>query len=253
MFIKPNKTVLRRGLLVLGGALLLWILLIIRLFYLQVLSYDDYHKLVIDNITSETTITAPRGIIYDCNMTPIAINVQVERVFISPCDIQSEEEKVLVSQGLSEILDVDYDTIYEKAGRYYRMDETIKNNVEEEKADEVRPFINEHKLTCIHLAETSKRYYPFGTLASQVIGFVGAEGKGAYGIELEYDTYLQGVSGKIITAVNARGGSMPTKYESYIDAESGYNIVTIKFRARWIPISKKPFMKTRWPTVSAVS
>ena len=226
MFIKPNKTVLRRGLLVLGGALLLWILLIIRLFYLQVLSYDDYHKLVIDNITSETTITAPRGLIYDCNMTPIAINVQVERVFISPCDIQSEEEKVLVSQGLSEILDVDYDTIYEKAGRYYRMDETIKNNVEEEKADEVRAFINEHKLTCIHLAETSKRYYPFGTLASQVIGFVGAEGKGAYGIELEYDTYLQGVSGKIITAVNARGGSMPTKYESYIDAESGYNIVS---------------------------
>lgn len=244
MLIKPSRTVLRRGILFLGICLLLWLILMIRLFVLQVVKYDSYHKLVVENITSSTTLTASRGIIYDCNMTELACDVPVERIFISPCDIANEEQKLVVAKGLSELLEVDYEMVLEKAGKENRQDETIKKNVEKEEADKVRAFVNDYNasikeqnqtranddqlpsLTCVHFAETSKRYYPFGSLAAQTVGFTGADGQGMFGLELSYNSYLQGVSGKIITAVNAKGGSMPTKYESYIDAENGYNIVT---------------------------
>ena len=239
MLIKPSKTVIRRGILFLAASLVLWLVLMIRLFVLQVVKYDSYHKLVVDNITSSTTISASRGIIYDCNMTELAYDVPVERVFISPCDIANEEQKLAVCENLSQLLEVDYDTILEKANKKERQDETVKTMVEKEDADRVRAFVTEYNalvkkqnesrakddqlpiLSCIHFAETSKRYYPFGSLGAQTIGFTGSDGQGLFGLELAYNSYLQGVSGKIITAVNAKGGSMPTKYESYIDAENG--------------------------------
>ncbi len=239
MFIKPDKTILKRGTIVLFGAILLWCGLLFRLFWLQVVQYDKYHQLVIENITSKSNITAPRGIIYDCNMTELAINTTVKRVFISPNTIKNEQQKVEVARFLSELLEVDYDKIIEKADKDWRADETIKNYVDMETADKILQYIDEQNalakaddkddiepIDCIHLQDQTKRYYPFGTLASHVIGFTGMEGKGLYGLEMQYNDYLTGVSGKIITSVNARGGSIPTKYESYTEAESGYNIVT---------------------------
>ncbi|MBP3919121.1 MAG: PASTA domain-containing protein [Clostridia bacterium] len=226
MFIKPDKTILKRGMFVLIGAVLLWGVLIFRLFWLQVVKYDYYHKLVIDNITASYEIPAARGIIYDCNMTELAINTTVKRVFIAPNEIKSSEEKELVARYLSEILEVDYDKIIEKANKTWRADETIKNYVSLEIADQITAFLTENKITSVHLQDQTLRYYPFDTLASQVIGFTGSEGSGLYGLELQYNEYLTGVSGKIITSVNARGGSIPTKYESYTESESGYNLVT---------------------------
>ncbi len=226
MFIKPDKHILQRGKLVLGGAILLWAVLIFRLFWLQVIKYDEYHRLVIANITASSEISAPRGIIYDRNMTELAINTTLQRVFIAPCDIRDEEEKLLIARFLSDVLEVDYDTIIAKANKSLRQDETIKNYVEKDAADKIRAFIDENNLTCVHLQDQTKRYYPFGSLASHVIGFTGTEGSGLYGLELQYNDYLTGVAGKIITSTNARGGSIPTKYESYTESESGYNVVT---------------------------
>lgn len=226
MYIKPDKTILKRGLYVLGGAMLLWGLLVFRLFWLQIVKYDEYHGYVIDNITASSEISAPRGIIYDCNMTELAINTTVQRVFIAPNEIENEEDKVLVARYLSELLEVDYETIMTKAAKTWRADETIKNYVEKEIADQIRAFIDENDISFVHLQDQTKRYYPFGSLASHVIGFTGSEGNGLYGLELQYNDYLTGVSGKIITSVNARGGSIPAKYESYIESESGYNVVT---------------------------
>ena len=93
MFIKPDPTIMKRGMFVLGGAVLLWSLLIVRLFWLQIVSYDEYHRVVIDNITSQSNISAPRGVIYDCNMTELAINTTVQRVFIAPNEIVEKEYK----------------------------------------------------------------------------------------------------------------------------------------------------------------
>ena len=243
--LKPSRTILRRGTVFLIAACVLWVILMIRLFVLQIVKYDYYHKLVVDNVTSTTTISANRGIIYDCNMTELAYDMAVERIFISPAEIENDEQKQVLAENLSRLLNVEYDFVMEKANKdKTRKDETIKNRVEKEEADTVRAFVNEYNekikmeneaheedeqkplLSCVHFAETAKRYYPFGSLAAQTIGFTGTDGQGLFGLELEYNSYLQGVSGKIITAVNARGSSLPTKYESYVDAESGYNIVT---------------------------
>ena len=241
MFIKPDPIIMKRGAYVLGGAILLWALLIVRLFWLQIVSYDEYHRVVIENITSQSNISAPRGVIYDCNMTELAINTTVQRIFIAPNEIKdreekdengetytvtAEEQKVMAANFLSALLDVDYNTIMEKADKNWRADETIKNYVPKETADEIRTFIDENDLDFIHLQDQTKRYYPFGSLASHVIGFTGTDGTGLYGLELEYNNFLTGVSGRIITSTNARGGSIPAKYESYTEAESGYNVVT---------------------------
>ncbi len=226
MFIKPDKTILARGKLILVGAVVLWCGLIFRLFWLQIVKYDEYHSLVIDNITASSEIAAPRGIIYDCNMTELAINTTVKRVFIAPNEIENEEEKELVARYLSELLEVDYDKIIEKANKNWRADETIKNYVSLETANEINAFLAENDISFVHLQDQTKRYYPFDSLASHVIGFTGSDGAGLYGLELQYNDYLTGVSGKIITSVNARGGSIPAKYESYTESESGYNVVT---------------------------
>ncbi len=242
---KSNSTILRRGLIMLIVFLAACMVLVIRLFFLQVVKYEEYHQKVIENITTETTLPAARGTIYDCNMNELAYNLPVERVFISPCDMQDDEKmKEDVCRFLSETLDVEYEKVLEKANKANRKDETIQKNVEEEVCDKIRAFINEYnekiaqenkdlpereqreKVSCIHFASGYKRYYPFKTLASQVIGFTGADGDGLYGLELQYNEQLKGTDGRVITAVNAHGEMMPTKYETYVDAQDGYDIVT---------------------------
>ncbi len=226
MPVRPSPKILKRARVVLCVCAVFVCGLIARLFYLQILQHDHYEGIVIDNITSETTVKASRGTIYDCNMNVLAEDETVERIFISPFDIETDEERELVCRGLSEILGVDYDEIMQKALKVNRKDETIKNYVEKDLADEVRKFISENNLSCIHLVETSKRYYPFGTLASHVIGFTGSDSNGLIGLELKYNNLLKGVSGKIITGVDAKGNSMPMKYESYSETQNGLNLVT---------------------------
>ena len=140
---KNNGSILRRGLVMLFVFLGACLVLLIRLFVLQVINYDEYHQKVIENITSETVLPAARGTIYDCNMNELAYNLPVERVFISPCDMQEDEDmKLAVCQYLSEKLGVDYNTILEKANKANRKDETIQKNVDEAVCYEIRAFID---------------------------------------------------------------------------------------------------------------
>ncbi len=196
-----------------------------RLFYLQIVSYDKFRNDTSGSISSETGIKASRGLIVDANGIVLADNKTVERVFISPADMESDAERQLVSDNLSRILDVDYDTIYEKTLKKKRKDETIKKNVEKEEADMVRAFINKYSLRSVHLVTSSTRYYPFSNLLSHVIGFVGSDNQGLYGLEYQYNEYLTGVDGKIITAKNGLGQDMPYDYEQYIEPQNGYKLV----------------------------
>lgn len=204
----------------------------INLFLLQILDYRNYKEKALNQYMVETAISAERGTVYDRNMNPIAISTTVERVFISPVDIKDNQEAIDICKKLSEILDVDYDTIYAKSQKPNRRDETVKNYVEREDTDKIREFINEYSkqrgytLKSIHFAETTKRYYPYGSLAAQTIGFVGTDGDGLLGLELKYNDTLKGESGKIVTSKNGVGDKMPVEYESYIDATNGANIVT---------------------------
>ncbi len=215
----------RRVILFLAFAAL-WAGLIGRLFFLQVLKYDDYKAAVADNIERETTIKADRGTIYDRNMIQLASNITTYRVFIAPNRIENAEQAKLISENLSHILDVDYDMVYEKTQKEKRADETIKKNVDSDTADLVREFISANELSkMIYLEASSKRYYPYSSLAAATIGVAGTD-QGLAGIELSFDKSLKGTDGKYITAKSGNGGSLPFKYDTYIDATNGYNVVT---------------------------
>ncbi len=207
--------------------------LIGKIFYMQYFQYDKYQQKVLDQITFSSTLTAKRGEIYDSNMNPLATNKTVWRIFISPKDIYEYSAKnridyaTLISKGLSEILDVPYDTIYEKSQKKNRLDETIKKEVDEATTDKVLSFVTENGLSRMVYTEASTtRYYPFGNLASHVIGFTGSDNQGLFGLEQYYDDDLTGTNGKYITAIDAHSNEIPYDYSSYIPAEDGLSLVT---------------------------
>ncbi len=215
-----------RSMIILMCFMAFWCILIFRLFDLQIINYDKYQNSVINNIQRYTTLKAERGEIYDKNMTKLASNYTVYRVFISPRDIAESGKAELIARGLSEILDVDYDKIIALTKKTNRADETVLKKATEEQADAVRAFILENNLKLqVHLEAGSSRFYPFSSLASNVIGVVGTD-KGLSGLELEYNSFLRGESGKYITSKDAQGGQMPGKYDTYIDASNGANLVT---------------------------
>ncbi|MBQ8696637.1 MAG: hypothetical protein IJ519_02855, partial [Clostridia bacterium] len=132
----------------------------------------------------------------------------------------------LISRFLSDTLEVDYSTVYAKSQMSHRADETVKKNVDTDTADVIRAFINDNEYgRKIYLEASTKRYYPYGSLASSVIGLAGTD-NGLSGIELSYDEYLKGTDGRYITAKNGSGGSMPFKYDTYVDPINGYNAVS---------------------------
>ena len=224
MAIKGSKAPggrVRLVMLMLGAAMAV---LIVRLFYLQVVQADMWKEKASSQQMYSTSITATRGNIYDRNMKTLARSVTVWTVFISPAEMK-EEQRELVASGLSEILDVDYDMVYEKSLKTWRYNETIKHKVDNDTADEVTAFIQENDIRGIYLTEESMRYYPYGNLASTVLGFTGSDGSGAYGLEAYYNKALSGTDGVIASVRNAKGTAMPFSEQQIYDAEDGQSLV----------------------------
>lgn len=228
---KPGKTIRSRSLFMFICCLIVACVLVGRLIYLQIIKYEDYRRLVIEQMVQETSISASRGAITDRNGVVLATNYTTERIFIDPSAMldengnYSDELRKLVATGLSEILSVDYDFVYNESLKTKYKDRTIKKNVEKSLANQVRAFMLDNNIKCIHFAETGTRVYPFSSLASHVIGFCGTDG-GLYGLEYQYDSVLKGQSGKIVSAKDPYGNTMSYDYEMYIDASNGANIKT---------------------------
>ena len=224
----PNAMMLRRTLfLMIVCGIVAFLVLGLRLFKLQILDHDFYETAAIEQQVRETTVTAARGTIYDTNMKILAMSASVDDIFISPAEIKLyEEDPELIAQGLSEILGVDKDTILAKASKTKSWYQTIAKKVEPEVSDKVREFKNKNDLKGIKIEESSKRYYPYSSLASQVIGFVGTDNSGLSGIELYDNSILTGENGRIVRAKNAAGTDMLfTSFEDYYDAEDGKDVV----------------------------
>ena len=224
MAIKGSKAPggrVRLVMLMLGAAMAV---LIVRLFYLQVVQADMWKEKASSQQMYSTSITATRGNIYDRNMKTLARSVTVWTVFISPAEMK-EEQRELVASGLSEILDVDYDMVYEKSLKTWRYTETIKKKVDNDTADAVTAFIQENDIRGIYLTEESMRYYPYGNLASTVLGFTGSDGSGAYGLEAYYNKAISGTDGVIASVRNAKGTAMPFSEQQIYDAEDGQSLV----------------------------
>ena len=214
------------GLLIIAGLAAV----LFKLYNIQIVNFRSYQDQAIQQQTRDIPISPERGIIYDRNMKILASNAPVEQVFISPAELDPNDKTTakLAAQGLSEILGVDYDEIYNKFSWRHRKDVNVKHGVEISLANEVRQFIADNNIKVIYLRPETKRVYPFSNLAAQVIGFTGLENDvltGRYGIEYQYDEYLRGTPGRIITAKNAIGRSMTSEYSTYIEAKEGNNII----------------------------
>lgn len=195
-----------------------------RLFHLQVTEYETYSAKAKTQQTRDKTITPARGSILDVNMKPLAMSASTEMVTIEAVKIKTDEEAKAIAENISAILEMDYDTVLEKAlsKTTYAV---LKKGVEKEKADQIRAFVDEIDTTAIYLIPDSTRYYPFGSFASHIIGFVGSDQQGLDGIEALYEDYMEGTPGRLVTATNVNGDEMPFSYETYVDAVDGYNVV----------------------------
>ncbi len=197
-----------------------------RLFVLQIIKFDEYRQKAEDNIQSKTPLKAERGKIYDRNMVEIATNVTSWRVFISPRDIKDDGTAETVARGLSDILGVSYETVLAGAKNNKTRDRTVKKKVGAEEKDKVIAFALEKGLTgVVHTEADTSRYYPLGTLAAHVVGFMGTD-SGLSGIESYYDSYLTGTDGYYVTSKNAAGETLPNSYDAYVEAVDGCSVVT---------------------------
>jgi len=225
--LRPNTMILRRTLIlmtmcgVVAFAVLVW-----KLYKIQIVKHDYYEQLAVEQQTRQSVVTASRGTIYDRNGNVLAMSASVETVFISPYEMNLyKEDKELIASNLAAILDVDKQGILTKMEDTKSWYKTIKTKIESDVATQVRQFIKEHKIKSVHLEPDSKRYYPYGTLASHILGFVGAENKGLEGLELKYNGYLEGKNGRIIRLKNARGTDMLfTDFEDFYDAQDGKDV-----------------------------
>lgn len=201
----------------------LFCFLVVMLVNISIIQHDYYTDLATGQQLRDTVVPALRGTIYDRNMNVLASSATVWTVALSPMDIKKENYDI-VSEGLSRILGVDYDTVYEKCQErnYYSI---VKRKVDQPVVDEIRAFIAENELNGISFTEDSKRYYPYGNFAAHVLGFVGTDNQGLAGIEAYYDDVLSGTDGRIITAKNANGSDMYYQYETRYDAINGNSLV----------------------------
>lgn len=223
----PNRMMLRRTLFLLSvcGAAA-FVVLAARLYQLQIVRHDELESRAIAQQVRETTVSAPRGTIYDCKGEVLAMSAGVDTIYLSPAEIkQYGEDAEAIAEGLSDILGLDYETVYAKtqnSGSWY---EVVARKVEEDVATQVREFKEEGGYNGIKLEADTKRYYPNGSLAAHVIGFVGTDNTGLGGIEAKYDKALSGTNGFIMRSTTAAGTDLLyTSWEDYFDAVPGSDV-----------------------------
>ena len=210
---------------ILGAAAFLPVLL--RLISLMVVSYDAYSALALSNQSRSTAVQSARGVIYDRNMNILAGSVTVENIYIDPRELQQTGADIpRMASALSELLEVDAARVEKLAADRSKRYHLIADRVEEETAAKVRAYIDETGIQGIHLEPNSRRYYPYGSLAAQVIGFTNASGDGAEGIEASYDAFLSGRAGKTITTKGNNEMDMPFSVERYLQGQPGADVVT---------------------------
>ena len=197
-----------------------------RLYSLMVIDYGYYSNLALRNQSRTTQVTADRGLIYDRNMNILATSVGVENVYLNPQELkQSKADIEDISQNLGRILEKEPSWIYEQSQDFTKRYKQIAARIDEDTASEIRNYINEKGISGIHLEPNSKRYYPYGTLASQVLGFVNASNTGSEGIEAGYNSFLEGDPGRVITTKGNNEMDMPYSYENYVSADGECSLV----------------------------
>ncbi len=206
--------------------ILAFIPVIMQLYSLMVRDYDYYARLALRNQTRTTRVTADRGVIYDRNMNILACSKSVENVYLDPHELkQSKADIDAISEKLGEILDLDPQWIRQQAKDTKMRYKQIAARIDEETAALIRSFINEQGISGIHIEPNSQRYYPYGSLAAQVIGFTNDSNTGSEGVEAAYNSFLEGTAGRVITTKGNNEMDMPFSYENYTASRQGDSVV----------------------------
>ena len=204
-------------------AFLLLALLLVRIAFLQFVQGGELKEAASRQQTTNRIISAKRGNIYDSTGKLLAASVSVDTVSINPSRID-KEDKEKVAKAFSDIFELDYEETLSKVNSDSSL-ETIAKKVEQDKIDELEHWMEYNDLySGINIDEDVKRYYPYSTLASNLIGFCDTDNNGQEGIELKWDNVLSGTAGKITTFEDAVRGLIPNANESYTPAENGSNI-----------------------------
>ena len=236
-----RKVFQRTVILMLAFGVGLFIPLIRQIWNIAVVEHERYQQLAVEQQTLDMTVASERGNIYDANGNVMAMSATVYDLILSPLDLLNsidrddydsdaeyedaiEDKRELITDKICSLLDKDRENIAERMTRTYSQYEVIQKSIEGDVADELQAFIAEEKLGySLRMVPTTKRYYPYGTLAAQVLGFCNAEG-GAYGLEAWYDDELEGSAGRVRTTKTGYGTEMYNGYSEYVDAVNGYNL-----------------------------
>lgn len=199
------------------------LLLILRLAYLQFIKGPDLKESANRQQSTNRVISAKRGNIYDSTGKLLAASASVDTVSINPSKIKDENKETL-AKAFSDIFELNYDEVLEKINSTSSF-ETIVKKVEKDKITQLQDWMTENKIYAgINIDEDVKRYYPYGNLASNLIGFCTTDNEGQEGLELKWNSILSGTSGKISSIETAAAQLIPDKNETYIPAENGNNI-----------------------------
>ena len=196
-----------------------------RILWIQLKMGNWLKQMAYDQHSLERYFNPKRGTIYDATGSRVlAVSASVESVTVNPVNIKKEDKEKL-SRKLSELFNLDYDTVFKKVSKRSSI-ETIAKKIDPEKSNELREWLRANNiLTGVNIDVDTKRYYPYNNLASQIIGFCGSDNQGLMGIEAKYDSELKGKPGSIVKITNAKGENLDKEGENYIKAVDGNNIV----------------------------
>ena len=210
--------------------ILIFLLLIIRIGFLQFVQGNYFKELAYKQQTINQIISPKRGNIYDSTGKALAISAQVDTITINPNKIKKdsdEDTKALkeeIAKGLADIFELNYEEVLAKVNSTSQV-ETIAKKVEQNKVDELKKWMEDSKITIgINIDEDTKRYYPYSTVASNTIGFCGNDNQGLSGIESKWDSVLTGTPGKIVSYKGSDQNEIPNSEETYISAENGSDL-----------------------------
>ncbi len=196
----------------------------VRVFYLQTVRGEELAQKAESQQLKDTEISAMRGTIYDADGNVLAQSATVWNIYLDPLEIDSEEERELIVDEFTELFkydDEERQELYKKTkaeNHYEIVEKKVENNVKEK----ISEFVSKNKLgDCVGSEQATKRYYPYGSLASSVIGFTGADDQGLSGIEAYYDEQLTGTNGRIITAKDAVSNKIANDFETSVEASDG--------------------------------
>lgn len=215
----------RRLRIVLIVVFILEMLLITRVGYIQFVTGSELQAMAYEQQTLNRNVNPKRGTMWDATgKIALAVSASTETVSVTPTNIRAED-KEKVARALADIFDLDYEKVLKKVKRRSAI-EIIVKKVDKEKTDELRVWMEQNNITAgINIDEDTKRYYPYSTLASNIIGFTGSDNQGLEGLERQYDSLLKGTPGKILKLTDATGTDREKEGEDYIAATNGDDLV----------------------------